>query len=103
MKKILAVAILILPMFAHAEPQVFAATENNAGGYNYLISGADKCAATGLALVAQRPFQDPVRGCVTRTDENTFHVFFENGLELDYSYAGWVKNDQPKKSKKGEL
>lgn len=102
MKKILAAAVLALPLFAHAEATVIAATQSNNGGMLYLIGNADKCPATHVALVAQIPFQDPLRGCVTRDDGTSFHVYFENGLELDYSYAGWVK-PETKKAKKGNL
>lgn len=103
MKKILAAALLAFPMFAHAEAVPLYATANNAGGINYVLGNADQCPMSKLAFVAQRPFQEPLRGCVIREDGNTFHVYFENGLELDYTYDGWVKLDQKKKTAKGTL
>lgn len=101
MKKILAAVVLSLPLFANAaEAVVIAFTPNNAGGMNYLIGNADQCSLTSVGFVSQRPYQEPLRGCVTKTDDKSFHVFFENNLEMDFPYSGWTK-PETKKSVKG--
>jgi hypothetical protein len=85
--KRLIIALAFLPVVAHAGGHIFAQSLNKAGGHNYLVKDPDKC-ATGIGFMTVLPFQnDPIRGCVTQfgQDAASFHVFFENGMEQDYT------------------
>ena len=103
MKHLLILAAF-LPAFAFAESSIIGVQVNNAGGHNYLVSDPDRC-ATGFGFMAVLPFQkDPIRGCVTQMapDSSSIHVYFENGLENDYTTSAFTVVPS-KKTAKGAL
>lgn len=101
MKRILAVLAIAFPLLACAEPKVVATSPSSVGGMLYLITGAEQCPATGMAIVAQIPFEDFKRGCITAIADQNFHVVFENGFETDYPYSGWSFSSKSKAPKGG--
>jgi hypothetical protein len=91
MKRILAVALLTLSAAAHAELTLVATSANAAGGTLGLFKGVDEC-NTGVGVLLKLPFTEGIPGCVTSlATDGTVHVYFQNGLEMDYPKTIWTK------------
>ena len=91
MKRILTFALLALSSAAHAELTLVATANNVAGGTLGLFNNVDEC-NTGVGVLLKLPFTEGIPGCVTSlTEEGTAHVYFQNGLEIDYPRSIWTK------------
>jgi hypothetical protein len=101
MKRILAVALLSLSAAAHAEVTLMGTAANASGGMLYLFKNVDEC-NTNVGVLLKIPFNEGIPGCVTSSGPTSMHVYFKNGMELDYDYTIWTPV-AAKKSTKGAL
>lgn len=102
MKRILAVALLSLSAAAHADVTLVATAANAAGGTLALFKNVDEC-NTGIGVLLKLPFTTGIPGCITSlAADGATHVYFQNGLEMDYPLAIWTAVPS-KKSTKGAL
>jgi len=101
MKRILAFALLALSAAAHAELTLVATAANAAGGTLALFKNVDEC-NTGVGVLLKLPFTTGIPGCVTSlAADGTAHVYFQNGLEMDYPVSIWTK--VPVKTSEGAM
>jgi hypothetical protein len=89
MKRILAVALLSLSAAAHAEVTLVGTAANAAGGMLYLFKNVDEC-NTRAGVLLKLPFTEGIPGCVTSMGPTSMHVYFKNGMELDYDHTIWT-------------
>jgi hypothetical protein len=101
MKRILAFALLALSAAAHAEVTLIGTAANAAGGTLALFKDVDEC-NTGVGVLLKLPFTTGIPGCVTSlAADGTVHVYFQNGLEMDYPVSVWAK--VPVKTSEGAM
>ncbi len=99
MKRLLIATLLAASAPAFAGSEVWAVGTNAAGGHNAIMKDSKNC-ASGLGFLAEVPFSGSIRGCVTSytPDGKSFHVYFENNMEMDYVTSTFTKvaPDEPK-------
>jgi hypothetical protein len=104
MKRILAAALLALPLIASAKGLgVIATSQNVSGGTNALIADDGTDCDSKIGFIGHVPFQGYIRGCVTNMDETTVHVALETGGTLDLPMTTFTMYKKQSKSTKGSL
>jgi hypothetical protein len=79
------VALLFVPVVAHAYGTIIGYSPNKSGGINYVLEDNTGC-NSGFGFMSVVPFRGYTRGCVTEfsKDHASFNVFFEDGDKESY-------------------
>jgi hypothetical protein len=104
MNRILAAALLVLPLIASAKGLgVIATSQNVSGGTNALIADDGTDCDSKIGFIGHVPFDGYIRGCVTQIGDTTVHVVLETGGTLDLPMNTFTLYKKQPKSTKGSL